>query len=157
MLAVKAVGALWPGWTELSVAGETAMSRIVIGLALVLAMYATARAQTPSSGIGTAGWWVHPCELFQEQVASTRTLSADDLRLAALCQGLFTGIQSVNFIEPPYLPFCVRDNDNTFEYAAFFVAFMREHPNFADKNIGVVVLLALGRARPKAECNRGAK
>src|ERR1700758_4731735 len=93
-----------------------------IPAALVLSMLlCPARADTIAPpGIGTAGWWIKPCELFVRQVTTQKMLHDADLAQAALCQGLFTGVMSVNYIDPPYLPFCKFDNDTTVIYARTF-------------------------------------
>jgi hypothetical protein len=129
--------------------------RIVLVLAVAMLVCSIAHADvTASPGTGTAGWWVQPCQLFDRMVATQKTLPESDLARAALCQGLFTGIMAVNYIDPPYLPFCEGDNDNPIDYARTFLAFMRANPSYADKKLGVVLLVALGRAHPKEQCTR---
>lgn len=108
-------------------------------------------------GMGTAGWWVHPCELFDRQVTTQKLLPDGELAQATLCQGLFTGIMSVNYIDPPYLPFCEGDNDAPIEYARTFLAFMRANPTYADKKLGLVLLVALSKAHPKEQCAHGSQ
>jgi hypothetical protein len=109
---------------------------------------------TAPSAMGTAGWWVHPCQLFNRMVTTPKGLTESELAQAALCQGLFTGVMAVNYIDPPYLPFCEGDNDTTIDYARTFLAFMHANPGYADKKLGLVLLIALGRAHPKEQCTR---
>jgi len=129
----------------------------VTSAALVLLSLAPAAHSdiTAPPGLGTAGWWVHPCTLFDRMVTSQNQVSQDDLAQAALCQGLFTGLISVNYVDPPYLPFCVGDDDSPIDYARIFLAFMRANPTYADKKLRLVLLVALGRAHPKERCAHG--
>lgn len=124
---------------------------------LALGAFLTALAHADTvvpRGMGTAAWWVTPCELFERQVSTQKPLTGAQLAQAALCQGYFTALISVNYIDPPYLPFCVGDNDASIDFARAFLAFMRSNPGYADKNMGLAVLVALGRARPKEQCAR---
>jgi hypothetical protein len=122
-------------------------------MAIVFTFFAVARAETTAPlGSGQAGWWVHPCETFDRMVTTQKLPNQNDLAQAALCQGLFTGILSVNYIDPPYLPFCEGDQDTPVDYARTFLDFMRAHPSYADKQLGLVVVLALGTAHPKDHC-----
>lgn len=133
------------------------MRCFVITILALIGISGNALAETPAPlGMGQATWWVHPCQLFERQLNTQRPLPRrGDVALAALCQGLISGVMAVNYSSPPYLPFCERDNATQLEYARTFLAFMRAHPNFADKQIGFVLLVALGTAYPKSECMRG--
>ena len=104
-------------------------------------------------GLGRAGTWVVPCQLLDRQTRG-ETLKSEEAQFAALCQGAFSGIMAVNFIDPPYLPFCERDNDRLIDYVRIFLAFMRGHPDYATKNFGLAVVLSLSQAHPKEECTR---
>jgi hypothetical protein len=96
--------------------------------------------------MGAAGWWVHPCQRFDHMVTTQELLPECERAHAALCQGLFTRIMSVNYIDPPYLPICEGDDDTPVEYARTFPAFMRANASYADKKLGLVVLVALSKA-----------
>jgi hypothetical protein len=76
-----------------------------------------------------------------------------EARLATLCEGAFIGIMAVNYsTKPPFLPFCVGDNDRVLDYVENFLAFMKANPDFATKGFGIAILVALGRAHPKSAC-----
>lgn len=123
----------------------------LIAAVLVVGPAAGADVTAPPKS-GTVGWWVHPCELFVEMMAFDRMLSEPELVQAALCQGLFTGVIAVNYADPPYLPFCVGDRDTALDYARTFLAFVRTNPGYSDKELGLGVLVALGKAHPKEQC-----
>lgn len=113
-----------------------------------------ARANTEAPpGMGQASFWVSACRLLDQSVQGAK-LTADDAQLAATCLGAFNGIIAVNYITPPYLPFCTADNDRPIDYVRIFLRFMEGHPNFAQKQFGMAVLVALGQAHPKSECER---
>ena len=127
---------------------------IIIALLLLAALSVdnTSAQTSVPTGLGEAGSWVYPCELFEEQ-ASGQALKAGNQRvLAALCQGLFSGVMSVNYVSPPYLPFCERDDATQLEYVRTFLSFMTANPSFTEKPLGLALLVALGRAYPKVAC-----
>jgi hypothetical protein len=138
------------------------IQRRIIGAGLrcallgVAAFLSPARASTDAPpGIGQAGMWVMPCREFDRQTRSGKLLDGDAGRYAALCQGAFNGITAVNYVEPPYLPFCVGDEVALIDYVRAFLAFMDVNPQYANKQFGWAVLTALGRAYPKSKCNGG--
>jgi hypothetical protein len=102
-------------------------------------------------GMGQASFWVSACKLLDLSMQGIK-LSADDAQLAATCLGAFNGIIAVNYITPPYLPFCTGDNDRPIDYVRIFLRFIEGHPNFPQKHFGLSVLVALGQAHPKSEC-----
>jgi hypothetical protein len=93
-----------------------------------------------------------PCELLDRQTKGEQLTKPNQAVLAALCQGAFSGIMAVNFITPPYLPFCEGDNDRLIDYVEIFLAFMKAHQDYATKDFGFAVLVALERAHPKSQC-----
>jgi hypothetical protein len=114
----------------------------------------TARSDTDAPpGEGQAGYWFSVCQLLDRSVQGAK-LTTDEARLAAGCLGAFSGIIAVNYISPPYLPFCEGDNDRPIDYVRIFLRFMEGHPNFARKQFGMTVLMALGQAHPKSECEK---
>jgi hypothetical protein len=127
--------------------------RTTVSLVFAIFLCGAANADiTGPPGMGTAGWWITPCQLFERMMTNPAALGAGELSEAALCQGLFTGIMAVNYVDPPYLPFCESDKDNTLEYVRTFLAFMRANPSYADKKLGLALLVALGKAHPKEQC-----
>lgn len=124
---------------------------IIIVLAILLTRIAYANTEAPS-GLGRAGTWVQPCTMLEKQVDTGRLLGGENGRQAALCEGAFSGIMAVNYIDPPYLPFCEADDATMMDYVRAFLAFMRSNPQFATKQFGVAVIVALGRAYPASRC-----
>ncbi len=125
--------------------------------ALLLLVPAAFGATASPAGMGQAAWWVHPCQMFDKQVTERRALPNAEQLQASLCQGFFTGVSAMNFTDPPLLPFCESEVDTTIAYVRTFLNFMRANPDYADKQIGFAVLVALGRQYPKAECSSGAR
>lgn len=64
---------------------------------------------------------------------------------------------AVNYIDPPYLPFCEGDDDRTIDYARTFLASCAPIRTNADKQIGLIVLVSLGKVHPKELCARSSK
>ena len=124
-------------------------------LAMLLAVSLSARSNTIApAGPGQASAWVKPCELFVAQAGKPDKLNADEQVGAAMCQGIFTGLAAVNYIDPPWLPFCERETDTPLEYARIFLAFMRVNPTFGNRQLGIVLMVALSKARPKEQCTK---
>jgi hypothetical protein len=114
-----------------------------------------AQSQAPTdgpNGLGFARNWVVPCELLDRQLKGETLTKPVEARLGTLCEGALLGVMSVNWFKPPFLPFCVRDNDRVIDYAETFLAFMKANPDFEKKAFGIALLVALGRAHPKSEC-----
>lgn len=131
-------------------------SLILAALIVAGSLTGTSLAQTSApADMGRAGWWIYPCQLFVRRASGDNLKDASQLEQAALCQGLFTGVMSVNYSDPPYLPFCVRDDATEVGYVVTFISFMKAHPSFADKSLGLTLLVALGKAYPKAACSGG--
>ena len=135
------------------------MRWFAIALIVLIGVSGNALADTSAPpGMGQAAWWVRPCQLFERQVNTQQPLpTREDIALAALCQGLVSGVMAVNYISPPYLPFCEQDNATPSEYAQTFLTFLHSNPNFGDKNVGFVLLIALGTAYPESECMGGGR
>jgi hypothetical protein len=104
-------------------------------------------------GLGQAGSWVLPCSLLDKQMRLQKVAEGTEGLQATLCLGAFTGIMAVNYISPPYLPFCISDNDSTIDFVRTFLAFMAVHPEYRTKNFGLTVMVALGQVHPKKECS----
>ncbi len=104
-------------------------------------------------GLGQAGAWVLPCALLDKQIRVGKVAEGAEGIQATLCLGVFTGIMAVNYISPPYLPFCIGDNDSTIDFVRIFLAFMAAHPEYRTKNFGLTVMVALGQVHPKKECS----
>lgn len=120
--------------------------------ALLLACGGTHANTDAPPGPGQAGAWITPCHLLEKSVGGTKLPAAESL-LAATCLGAFQGIAAVNYIDPPYLPFCEQDGDRPIDYVRIFLRFMEGHPAFAQKQFGFAVLMALAQAHPKSECS----
>jgi hypothetical protein len=123
---------------------------IVTGLAFIMPFAGYAETEAPA-GLGQAAAWIRPCELLEKQIRG-ETLTTVEGRLATLCQGAFTGIMAVNYVSPPYLPFCEGDNDRVVDYVRAFLQIVKANPEFATKKFGLVVLAALGRQYPVSAC-----
>lgn len=104
-------------------------------------------------GPGQAAAWIAPCRLLEQSVRGANLPPAESL-LAARCLGAFQGIAAVNYIDPPFLPFCEQDGDRPIDYVRIFLRFMEAHPEFAQKQFGMAVLMALAQAHPKSECSK---
>jgi hypothetical protein len=123
-------------------------------LILVFPLAGPLRANTESPpGLGQAGSWVAPCSLLDKQIRLQKVAEGAEGLQATLCLGAFTGIMAVNYISPPYLPFCIGDNDSTIDFVRIFLAFMAAHPEYKTKNFGLAVMVALGQAHPKSGCS----
>jgi hypothetical protein len=130
------------------------ISKTAVAMAAALIPF-LAQAQTQTEGpdgFALAGNWVMWCELLDRQLKGETLTKPMEARLATLCQGAMFGVMSVNWFKPPFLPFCVRDNDRVIDYVEIFLAFMKANPDFATKGFGVALMVALGRAHPKSEC-----
>lgn len=127
-----------------------------IGAILAASISFLAQAQTPTegpTGLGLAAGWVVPCQLLDRQLKGETLTKPVEARLATLCEGALIGIMAVNYsTKPPFLPFCVGDNDRVLDYVEDFLAFMKANPDFATKGFGIAILVALGRAHPKSQC-----
>ena len=61
---------------------------------------------------------------------------------------------AVNYVDPPYLPFCIPDGVSLIDYVRIFLSAMQANPQLSGMNFGVAMLAALGRAHPKEECTK---
>jgi hypothetical protein len=128
------------------------ISRVVVAIAAALVpCLCQANIESPA-GLGQAGTWAWPCQLLDRELRGETLARADDRTAAALCQGVFFGIMAVNYVSPPFLPFCEGDNDSLVDYVEIFLAFMKNHPDAATKKLGIVLIAALGGAHPKSQC-----
>jgi hypothetical protein len=128
------------------------ISRATVAIAAALIPCLSQANGDAPPGLGQAEEWVVPCELLDRQLKGETLTKPAEARLATLCEGAILGIMAVNWIKPPFLPFCVGDNDRVIDYADIFLAFMKANPDFAKKGLGIAILVALGRARPTAQC-----
>jgi hypothetical protein len=129
------------------------ISKWLISLTLLSGpMMACANTDAPP-GIAQASFWVPSCLLLDRRTGGAK-LTADEDQLASFCLGAFTGIMAVNYISPPFLPFCDTDDARRIDYVRIFLRFMEGHTDFAQKQFGMAVLVALTQAHPKSECEK---
>ena len=59
---------------------------------------------------------------------------------------------AVNYISPPYCRSVPPTTTEQFDYVRILLHAVERHPDYAQMNFRLVVLLALDKAHPKSEC-----